>query len=220
MPPVTQNQAPMQAPRHPVAVIEILDASLDAADKVDNVNKVFRVIAGSEAFRRYDWLRNVPATNVAGNFRGMVVNAKWKTAFQFSNKIGEGLDAAGNALVLASLAVNLYKAKDRIAQILSSNTSDTDKAARLSAYTSSLILATLGGAVPAGAHLLAMSLEGYLMLAQLSTGGRLDTAGAVNKLRSLDANVGHAYNTVADGDQLFNFIDTYLVYASPKFLKF
>jgi len=45
-----------------------------------------RAISGSEAFRKYEWLKAAPVKNVGGNFRGMVVSARWRAVFDFSEK--------------------------------------------------------------------------------------------------------------------------------------
>ena len=205
---------------HPHAVIEIIDASLGDVDRVDSLNKVFRIIAGSEAYRRYSWLKNIPGTNVAGNFRGMVVSARWESAYQISNKFADALESAGDLLLLASLAVNLYKNSGKIQRIRESHEPSLTKAARFSALTSSLILGTIGGIIPEGAHLLSLSLEGYLRLANVATGNRFDFSGAIRKIANIDHKVHHVYSTVSDGDRLYSAITTYLVYGSPKFLKF
>lgn len=217
---VIQHKVNLPTGPHPHAVIEILEDGLSATGSITSINKVFRIISGSEAFRTYNWLKNVPATNVAGDFRGMVVNARWRGAYQISNKLADNLEAAGNYIILASLALNLYKNKEAIARILSTKDPSATKAAKLSALTSSMILATIAGVVPAGAHLLALSLEGYLRLASLASGQKFNSSDAIKKLAKVDASVRHAYKVVSDGDELYYFLTTHFVYDSPKFLKF
>lgn len=209
MPPATQTRVDNASRFYPDAVVEIVDKGVDATD---NINKVVRIIAGSEAYRRYNWLKAVPATNAAGNFRGMVISARWKTAFQFSNKLAGRLEVAGNYLLFASLAVGVYNNSKKIDQIWHSNASDGEKAAQLSAMTSALILGALGGVVPAGTHLLMMSLQGYLLTAGGLSGGRINTSGVIKQLQAADFAVQHAYDKISNGDQLYNLINTYLVY--------
>ena len=60
------------------AVVELVDKGHKAVGIAKKVNLVARGIAGSVAFRKYDWLRNAPITNVSDNLRGMVVNGNAK----------------------------------------------------------------------------------------------------------------------------------------------
>ena len=188
---------------HRHAAVEIADQALDSTG---GALKTFRVIAGSEAFRKYDWIRNVRGLNSAGNFRGMVVSSRWGTAFHFAE---ESLKVVEKVAVFAALAANIYKARDEIHGILNSNADWATKSSQLSTQVSSVCLRTVFGVVPAGAHVIAKSIGGYLQLADLAG---LHQASRWNKaLQSLDASGQATFDRVTDGNNIYLFVNKYLV---------
>jgi hypothetical protein len=92
--------------------------------------KATRVIAGGRAFRVYSPVSG-PATNSAGNFRGVVKSAKWKTRFDFVKKVQEGLEneekeilglnGLGNVFMLIGIAGNITENSDNFDAIWNSN---------------------------------------------------------------------------------------------------
>ena len=168
--------------------------------------KVTKAIAASEAFRKYDWLKNAPARNVSGNLRGMVVSKQWATVFHFAE---DALKPLEKLLLLAALAENLAKAHHEVDWILKSKDDWDTKAARLSLQVSSVMLRTVGGAVPAGAHVLATALEGYCRIAALA--GSTRAQGVDGKLQGLDAQIRSGFEKVTDGENMNLLIHKYLV---------
>jgi len=64
----------------------------------------FRAITGLQGFRSYSWMTDTAATNVVGDFRGMVVSARWASAYNVISPIAK---VAGNVATLAALAGNI-----------------------------------------------------------------------------------------------------------------
>jgi hypothetical protein len=176
------------------------------AEDTEKGFKFARAIAAAEAFRKYDWIKNAPIRNGSGNLRGMVVSKRWATVFHFAEDV---LKPVENVALLAALAENIAKAHGQIDAVLSSTDSWDIKAARLSTQVDSVIIRTLGGAIPGGAHLLAMSLGGYCQIAGLA-----GSQGATNldqKLKSLDTSFSSMFENVTDGNNMNIFINKYLV---------
>lgn len=185
------------------AAIEITSK---VSEKTESGLKVTRAIAASEAFRKYNWIKNVPVKNVAGDLRGMVVSKRWATVFHFAE---DALKPVEKVALLAALAENMAKARQNTEAILQSNDSWDRKASRLSTQVSSVMLRTVGGAIPAGAHILAMSLSGYCQIAGLA--GAPAATALDQKLKSMDTTFSSDFEKVTDGDNMNIFINKYLV---------
>jgi len=177
------------------AIVELADC---AAGAVDHALTGLRAISGVEAYRRYNWIRDIRPLNSALNHRGMVISSRWAAVYDFSKEWGE---TAGRVAVVATLATNIYRAKNEIDAIWKSNDDENIKYARLSTQVSSIALRTVGSVVPEGAHAIASSL-GWCM-------GLADHRGlhqAANWRRSLDAmdvNVRSTFDKVTDGNNIF-----------------
>jgi hypothetical protein len=109
--------------RHPI--LEVIHRSEKTVSKVDQRlsqvdlgNTAIRAVAGTHAFRDYNWLTNVAATNAAGNLRGMVVSAKWRVAFRYSSQIGEYVENIG---LLAGFAAGIAEAERELERLANSN---------------------------------------------------------------------------------------------------
>ncbi len=177
------------------AAVEVADKATDGAQQALHAAKT---IAGSEAYRKYNWIHSAPVRNAAGNFRGMVISSRWKAVFHFAE---DALKPVERVALFASLAVNIAKSKDEVDQILASQDNWAFKGARLSAQVSSVCLRTSLGVVPAGAHLLALSLGGYLRLADMAG---LHRAATWNRaLQSLDTDLDTTFDTVTDGNNIY-----------------
>jgi hypothetical protein len=185
------------------ATVEIVGKTMDGAD---NAVKVARAIAASEAFRKYDWVRNAPVRNLAGNFRGMVLSSRWAAAYHFAES---GLEVVEKVAVVAAIAVNIANASEEIEGILRSKDSWDTKAARLSTQVSSISTRTLLGVIPAGTSMLAVSLGGYCQLADLA--GLHKAAQWNEKLKSMAATVTTTFDKVTDGNTMYTFINNHLV---------
>ena len=149
-------------PEKPHAVVEIVDK---AAGGTEGALKAGRVISGSEAFRKYDWIKNIRPANTVGNFRGMVISSRWAVMYNFAET---SLKVVEKVAVFAALAANIYKAKNEFQKIIASSEDWGTKSSRLSTQVSSVSIRTLGGVIPAGTHIIAMSLGGYLGMADIA----------------------------------------------------
>ena len=184
----------------------VVDVGGKASEKVESGIKVAKAVSASEAFRKYDWLRNVPVKNASGNFRGMIVSKKWATVFHFSEKI---LKPVEKITLVASLAENIVRAHHQIDSIIASRDGWDAKAARLSTEVSSIALRTVGGVIPAGAHMLATSLRGYCQIGGLA--GLQEALAADQTLREIDAFITTSFEKVTDGENIRIFINNHLV---------
>ena len=183
--------------------MEIAD---EVSEKVEDGLKTTRAIAASEAFRKYNWLKNVPVKNASGNFRGMVVSQRWATAFDF---VQDALKPIERIALVAALAENIVNANREIEPILASKDPWEMKAARLSTQVSSIAIRTAGGFIPPGVHMLTLALSGYCQIAGLA--GWPGAAKAEKRLRFVDAWVSSTFDKVTDGDNISLFINNHLV---------
>jgi hypothetical protein len=175
-------------------------------EKAEGGLKVARAVAASEAFRRYNWIKNVPVRNISGNLRGMVVSKRWAVLFHFTEDV---LKPVERVAIFAALAENVAKAHEEMRMIIHSTGSWDTKAARLSTQVSSVMIRTVAGVIPAGAHVLATSLGGYCQIAGLA-----GSEGAVKldqKLKLLDTSFTSKFEKVTDGENINIFINKYLV---------
>jgi len=155
-----------------------------------------QTVAGTHAFRKYDWLTNSVGLNKAGNFRGMVVSARWRTAFQHIGETGEFMENIG---FLAGLAAGIAEAGPRISKIADSNDTKELKTMQIAAIAGTISQRVLLGVVPGGTHLIYRSLEGWCQIAGLA-GGRAQTFSSecVSTLQHADSLVRTTFNTVTD----------------------
>src|SRR5262245_54971491 len=109
---------------------------------VDHASDAVKTLSAAEAFRKYDWLREVPLTNISGNFRGIVIDSRWKVVYNVSSDIQS---AASNFAILLSLAEESRRAASPINQILASNDSWETKASKLCLQISGICTRVLFG---------------------------------------------------------------------------
>jgi hypothetical protein len=190
--------------RHPHAAIEMVQRADTLVGGAEKGAKALKIISGLQAYHRFDWVRGVPVVNQAGNFRGMVINAEWKTAFQWTSKAASVL---GDVATLTGFAVNLAHAAPQIESILNSKEGWDTKGPKLCLQVSSLAFRTVAGAVPWG--LVALSAEGYAETADLVTGGSYKLT---EKLKSTDAKIATGYTKVTDPQTMYAFVNTYAVF--------
>ena len=186
----------------PHVVIEMQNA----VDQIDHVSSVMKVISGSEAFRKYKLIAGKPALNAAGDLRGMVVSARWRTVFQVSSKLGS---VAGNVATLATLANNIYQARARVDAIMNSKDPLSVKGPKLCLELSSLCLRTAGSGLTGGVNALALSVQGYLMTAGYVV-GQQRVQGAIDAVKAADAKFDTGFDAVTDPDNMYMFINAHL----------
>lgn len=192
----------------PHAVIDLVDRADRGGNYVSSGSNALRAISASEAFRKYNWLSKLPVTNASGNFRGMVVSARWRTVYQVTSDVGDVLD---KVTLFVGLATNIVQSAPQIEAIAGSNDSWEIKGAKISTQVSSIALRTVGGGIPFGVHLFALSLEGYCRIAGLITGPSWGAPNqALRKLQMVDGFVQTKFNAVTDGNNIYTFVNTHL----------
>src|ERR1035441_652423 len=113
----------------------------DIAEVTDDAAGVVRMISALEAYRRFSWIMDAPVLNAAGNYRGMVISAQWKTVYVYSSSVA---DKAQNIAILLSVADELMKSRQQITAIVNGNDDGYTKAAKLSSQVSGIALRVLG----------------------------------------------------------------------------
>ncbi|HEV7676402.1 MAG TPA: hypothetical protein VGQ12_17860 [Candidatus Angelobacter sp.] len=189
--------------KHIHAAVEIADKT---ADKAEGSLKTVKAISASEAFRRYDWIKNAPVRNTSNNLRGMVISKRWAAVFHFAE---DALKPVEKIALFAALADNLFKARQQTAAILDSADSWDTKAARLSTQVSSVMLRTAGGAISATADLLATILGGYCQIGELA--GIQRATDLDERLKTMAATFNSRFEKITDGDNIYIYINKYLV---------
>lgn len=169
------------------SVLELVDKTVDSG------LQVVRAIAASEAFRKFNWLKDAPVKNAAGDLRGIVVSVRWRTIFEITSK-------AAKLTALAGFALNVVASAHEIEAIWKSGVPWDVKASRLSTEVSSIAFRTRFGVVPAATHQLAMALQGYCQIGDLLTGQPISQQGSLEQtIRSVDSYVGSQFEHFTDG---------------------
>ncbi len=189
--------APKPPPSKAVMAAKLLDATSDGVDKV--LHSV-QAISAAQAFRKYNWLKNVPAYNKSGNLRGMVVSGRWKSVFTV---IGPYAEAAGNIAFVASFAANATEQFDEMEAVWKSKDTWENKGAKLSLHVSSIAARTLGGVVKGGAHILSLSLQGYCGIAAIAMGKSGSDNKGVKALKAGDAWISTTVDKVTDANNMY-----------------
>jgi len=187
--------------QHPI--LEVIHRGEKAVSQVDHTlsqaeagNAAIRAVAGSRAFRDYNWLTSVAATNTAGNLCGMVVSARWRVAFRYSSEVGDYMKNIG---LLAGFAAGIAEAERELERLTNSSEPVALKGARIAAIAGTAAQRALLGAIPAGTHLIHKSLQGWGMMAGLAGGSFQSAANqCIATLRQADALVQSSFKAVTD----------------------
>ena len=186
---------------------KVLDGIVELTDYADATVKSAKVISGAEAFRKYNWLRGMPLANSSGNFRGMVVSARWATVFHFTSNAVKPVETVAG---LASFAANLSRAKSEMDNIASGDDNWMVKGARLSTQVSSVCLRTTFDILWSTPALISKSLSGYLQFAELLG---IPNVGSWNtNLLELNHSIQDTVHSVTDGDKMYLLVNKYLTY--------
>lgn len=188
----------------PHAIVEITEKADQAIASLSTLNDAVKAISASEAFRKYNWLKSIPVMNAAGDLRGMVVSSRWRTVFQVSGDVGGVLEKVA---VVAGLAVNIVHSWNEIETIYNSQDPWDVKGAKLSSQVSSVAIRTVGGIIPAGFSLLALSMQGYCQAGGVVTGSRFQPQACIAKLKAASSYVNTTFNNVTDGDNIYSFLN-------------
>jgi hypothetical protein len=162
------------APNVLTAIVEQGDKTLGFADYTA---KGFRAVTGMQAFRSYSWMTDVRALNEAGNFRGMVVSARWATAYNVVSKAG---DVVGTVATVASIASNAMQMAPQFEEVYRSNDNATIKGLRYVSLSGTVAQRTLAGIVTGGVHLIYLPLiMGCGAVAKSESGTKIGSAAGV-----------------------------------------
>ena len=197
--------------RHNHPIIEIIHAQQGHAEKLDRRTaqadlgrRAIQAVIGGRAFRKYHALSETVGLNRAGNLRGMVVSAKMRTMFRYSSDVGEYMENLG---YLTTFAAETAKSAPQIESILDSDDPKTLKGMKLAALSGTVAQRTLLGVVPAGAHLVYRSLEGWCMVAGLAGGNvQLAALEGIRTLHRADAYVTTAFEMITDTSNQSNVL--------------
>jgi hypothetical protein len=158
----------------------------------------FRAYTGLQAFRTYEWMTDTAALNVAGNFRGMVVSARWASAYTV---LSSAANKIGNVATVASIAGNMIDLAPKFEQIYKSKDSAAVKAQKYSLLTSIVAQKTLAGIVTSGVHLIYLPIiAGCGAVAKAGGGGGITSAADVcsTVVQNADALVKTSVNYITD----------------------
>lgn len=172
---------PTSAPvHHPRPILEIVHQELDfAGHTIEGSSALasgFKAVAASHTFRKYGFLnvlQNTYPTNIAGNFRGIVISARWKTVFHYISERGERLENFGT---IVSFAANVAEMGHEFEAVHYYETDATLKSMRYAALAGTAAERTLAGIVTGGVHLTYKSMEGYCMMLGLLGGSAQSAA--------------------------------------------
>jgi hypothetical protein len=186
-------------------ILEFVHGRSEVAGKVDKglehaeqATLAVKLVAGSEAFRNYSILA-AKVENHSGNLRGMVISAKWRTVFTFSENTEKVLGSLGT---IAGITASIAENAPQFETIYRSSGSPTIKAAQMSSLAGTMALRVLGGAIPAGVHVIYLSLEGWAQLVGLAP-GMAPAAQAANAIVvNADTLVQTTFNRVTDTNNI------------------
>ena len=208
--------------KHIHAIVELVDqggkSTVKVTDVAEKANMVAKAISASQAFRQFNWLTGTPGTNIAGNLRGMVVSAKWNTAFQFTVKAG---DVLGKVSAFATLAVAMADSYPEVEEIVNSNDPWNLKGARLSTQVTGIAMKYLTGIVTAPVHMVLASMPAQYICSQIdqANGHKIGSFGGCQfTLNALDSSIQSAAEQVSDGNQIYLFVNTTINPAISKAL--
>lgn len=178
-------------------VVHIARAEDQFWGNADYVAQGVKAAAGLKAFRNYEWLANTPELNASKNFRGMVLNARWRVRY---NVISDAEDVVGNVAVLATVASNVVDLAPQFEAVYNSNDSAAIKGLKYTTLAGAVAQRTLAGTVTGGTHLLYQALEGVCMTAGAIGGSRtrFQTALCVNLLQDADTLVQNTVTQATD----------------------
>jgi NAD/NADP transhydrogenase alpha subunit len=182
----------------PDVVVRIAHTFDNAMGNVSYMANGFRALTGLNAFRAYDWMTDTAALNVAGNFRGMVVSARWASAYTVLSSVANKI---GNVATVASIAANVIDLAPKFEQVYNSKDSAAVKAQKYSLLTSIAAQKTLAGIVTSGVHLIYLPLiAGCGAAAKAGGGGAITSAADVCSVvvQNADALVQTSANYLTD----------------------
>lgn len=128
----------------PTVVVEIVTPFDKASGPAGFLAKSTQVVTLSNAFRKYSWLHLKPIMNASGNLRGIVVNARARSVYEFAVK---GEKVAKSVGAFAAIVVSLASVYDESVAIMESKDDGLTKGAKMSSQVASAALRAITGMV-------------------------------------------------------------------------
>jgi hypothetical protein len=182
---------------HQFPVVEITKDFSKGVSQLKGAGSALQIISGSEAFRKYDWLRKVPGLNRADNLRGMVVSRKWRIVFE---QTSEGVQILGKVATIASFAANILEQYAKVENVLQSRDDAFLKGLRLSAIAGTAAERVLIGTVTGLVSAALFSMQGYCRIVGLVPHPNLQSFSneCVDFLENADGKIQTTVKTYAD----------------------
>ncbi|WP_310498773.1 hypothetical protein [Sandarakinorhabdus sp.] len=154
---------------------------------------------GSQAFRKFDLLRQLPIKNVSGNLRGIVASKDMRVIYGYSVDAKTGLKYVGEALIVASIGIEMVQQYEKIF-----DANGNVNLQRAILMPSLAILKAVGGVVPAAA-----SVASWAAI----QGCRLSNCGTetIQNIKDMNTVIQTSYDTIFDTDAVVTYINTNLV---------
>jgi hypothetical protein len=189
----------------PHAVFEFTQKSHGVLEHVhsgaDYANAAAKLMTGSQAFRKYSWIKNAPTFNASGNLRGMVIDRQARVAYDVTVDNSKILDKMGTALQLTEMLFELKKNVDNM-HLTGNHVEDAQK---LLLAPSMAIMKVVGKPVPTTAHIAAKAFE---------IGSRMTGLGQghIEDVKLVDAVIQNSYEQMMNPDNVLHYINTRLVF--------
>lgn len=188
-------------------VVEVADTTKNAAGYAKTAASLTQAVSMTKAFRSYDWLRLKPLMNASGDLRGMVINARARSVYDFAIKGGNILNNVSTFAAVASALGSVY---DESIVIVNSTDDPMSKAAKLSTQATSAAMRAITGIliVPE-----VLTLCHALSWASREAGqyfpGQREGFGVVAEFATdYSANVVSTFQTFTDGNNIYHYIQT------------
>jgi hypothetical protein len=170
----------------------------------DHAVAAVEYLAAGRAFHKYSWLRHMPLRNVSGNYRGIVADPRWKSAYEICGRTGKYL---AGALLLAVFARNVARAHREIAAIHSSQDPWGVKGSRLCCQVSAIMVRTLADGTVSGIHTALTAAKQARFVSKLVTDGDLTHPTMTQVAMDFAATRLDTWvDTFADGDDVYTFV--------------
>ncbi|HZL53675.1 MAG TPA: hypothetical protein VFC37_22290 [Terracidiphilus sp.] len=207
------------ASKVPTVVVEIgttFDKASNVSDVVGAAAMATQVITLSAAFQKYSWLHLKPIMNVSGNLRGIVINARARSVYEFAVK---GEKVANSVGAFAAIVVSLASVYGESVAIMESNDDGTTKGAKMSSQVASAALRAITGmvVVPEVTMLsnsiswAARNVEPWFPAQQTGLQNISQFAGDYAN------NVTAKFQSITDGNNIYNYIQTTIDPGISKF---
>ena len=156
-----------------------------------------RIVSAHQAYRGMHWVTMTPVLNSGHNLRGMVLNHKFRVAFEYFT---EAEHVAGRINFVASLASNLWNQSEKISEILNSKYPWYVRDARLIAQVDSAAARAVVGLVTG-------PVQGAIWTLRQGCGGvkyvGFSPQACLANLKSASECIDNSVKRVPEGDKIY-----------------